>query len=303
MIQSQRMKFMSFIHKIILLFGIFFVYPTYSWGQQNYQGPISLSMGGSGRAAIEAEEGFWLNPAVLSHAKDFSSGVFYSDGLWHEGHNETTYGLSLIDNTEDVLIPGGFSFLNRSRNISGWSPVNEQSFTASIGKFVSHYISSGASIHYRILNPRNGPAQHIWNGSLGFLWVTDPNWGIGLVWDRLVHQNKWNPSLSPELKDVSELSLGVHIIYQKIFRIRLDGSQSLENNPNKKLRWGFGVETLINELNAIRIGGENNDLTRRRALTLGWGFVGPRLRIDYGFRHEWEDGGRGMHSVDFRIPF
>lgn len=258
-------------------------------------------MGGTGRAASEVEEGIFLNPAVLPHSRDFSSSLFYADGENGEGLGETVLGLTLVDNTEGVIVPGGLSYLRKRRTFPDFSPVDEHYCLVSVGGFLDDHLTGGLSLHYRSLQQESGLKESIWNGSLGFIWAPQSNWGLALVWDHFISSQEKGLPIS--LRDLPELGFGLVYIYERIFRFRADLSKALLENPQEKWRLGLGLETFTDTFFAVRLGAEVDDRTNAQFMTTGLAFAGPRLKMDYSFRKNLKSGGGAMHGVDFRIPF
>ncbi|MEK6556066.1 MAG: hypothetical protein AABZ31_12550, partial [Bdellovibrionota bacterium] len=63
-----------------------------------------------------------------------------------------------------------------------------------------------------------------------------------------------------------------------------------------------GIESFIDAFLVLRMGYQINELEDRNYYSLGFGFTGPRLKIDYSYQQN-EDYTKGaMHSVDFRLP-
>ena len=287
---------------VVLFSAAVFIYLIPAQVQaQYYTGPISSALGGTGRAASEPEEGVFLNPAVLPHAKEFSTALFYDDGQVGDGLGETTLGVSFVDNTEGIFIPGSVSYLRRRRTFPGMPSVNEEYWQVSVGKFVTQYLSLGLSIHNRSIDQEGAEDFTYWNGSLGGLWAPSPQWGLGLVWENFSAKQK--DSIPGYLEDLPEVGLGFVYLFENILKARLDASQLLEENPDKKWKLGLGVETYLNNFMALRLGAELDEVSDRQFVTAGLAFLGPRLKIDYAFRKNTKDGKGAMHSVDFRVPF
>lgn len=269
---------------------------------QYFRGPISSALGGTGRAATEAEEGQFLNPAILPHARDFSSAVFYADGEKGKGFGETMVGIGFVDNTEGVLIPGGLTYLKTRRTIKDKPPVNEQYGLVAIGGFLARHFTGGLSIHYRdIVEEGGGLDVSVWNGTLGLLFAPQPDWGIGLAWDHFLTED--SDKLPQHLRDISELGLGAVYLYNEIFRFRFDLARAFGKDVQGKQRFGFGIETFVSNFLAVRVGAERDEMADKTFVSAGWAFAGPRLKLDYSFRNDVRNGNGAMHSVDFRVPF
>ncbi len=268
---------------------------------QYFTGPISSALGGTGRAATEAEEGQFLNPAILPHAREFSSAVFYADGEMGKDLGETVMGVGFVDNTEGVLIPGGLTYLKTRRTFPDKSPVNEQYGLVAIGGFLSRHFTGGLSIHYRDIVEEGGLDASVWNSTLGLLFAPQPDWGIGLTWDHFLTRD--SDKLPRHLRDMPELGLGAVYLYNEIFRFRLDVAKALEKEVQGKYRFGFGIETFTSSFLAVRVGAERDEIADKTFVSAGWAFAGPRLKLDYSFKNDVRNGNGAMHSVDFRVPF
>ncbi|MBK9040768.1 MAG: hypothetical protein IPL83_16720 [Bdellovibrionales bacterium] len=268
---------------------------------QYFTGPISSALGGTGRAATEAEEGQFLNPAILPHAREFSSAIFYADGELGKGFGETVMGIGFIDNTEGVIVPGGFSYLKKRRTFPDKLPVDEQYGLVAIGGFLARHFTGGLSVHYRDIVEEGGLDASVWNSTLGLLFAPRPDWGIGLTWDHFLTRE--SDKLPTHLRDIPELGLGAVYFYNEIFRFRFDVAKALEKHIQKKYRFGFGIETFTSSFLAVRVGAERDEIADKTFVSAGWAFAGPRLKLDYSFKNDVRNGNGAMHSVDFRVPF
>lgn len=268
---------------------------------QYYTGPISSAMGGTGRAASEPEEGVFLNPAVLPHAKKFSTALFYSNGLLGEGLQQNDLAISLVDKTEEVFIPGSISYLRRHRTFPGLPSVDEEYYSVAIGQFVIQHLSLGLRVHYHTVDQDSGKDYSYWGGALGALWAPSPKWGAALVYDNFIINNK--TTHPKHLENIPEVGVGLVYLHKTILKARFDASQPLAENPHRKWKMGLGAETSINHFIALRVGGQADQVSNQKFLTLGWAFLGPRLKIDYSFRKNITDNKGSMHGVDLRVPF
>ncbi|MCB0366488.1 MAG: hypothetical protein H6624_20030 [Bdellovibrionaceae bacterium] len=279
-----------------------FVHLTSALAQAQYfTGPISSGLGSTGRAATEPEEGVFLNPAILPHAKDFSSALYYADGELAENQSGTDLAVSFVDNTEGIFMPGSLSYVRRRRNYPGLPSVNEEYWHVGLGKFVTEYVSVGLGIHYRSVDQEGGEDFTYWNATLGALWAPKPEWGLALVGHNLTAKDIQNRA--GYLEDLPRVGAGFVYLFDRILKARVDVVKPLEENPEDKFQLGLGVETYPNEFSALRVGYELDDLTKHQFVALGLAFLGPRLKIDYSFRKNTKSGSGGMHSVDFRVPF
>jgi hypothetical protein len=268
---------------------------------QYFAGPISTALGGAGRAATEAEEGVFYNPAVLAHAKEFSTALYYGDGQQGEGLGQTDLALSFVDNTEGVFLPGSLSYVRRRKTFSGLPSVNEEYWQAALGTFGTRHLSVGLAVHFRSVDQQGAVDFSYWNATLGTLWAPSPNWGLAVVAHNLSAKEK--ATRAGYLEDLPEVGVGAVLLFERILKTRFDLVRALEENPDSKMRVSIGAETYPNEILALRLGFEKDDRLDQQFASVGFGFLGPRLKIDYALRKNTESGGGAMHSVDFRLPF
>jgi hypothetical protein len=299
-VQLNKKSFGFLIFKITFLVS-FLGFSSLLAHAQYFTGPISSALGGTGRAATEAEEGQFLNPAILPHAREFSSAIFYADGEMGKGLGQTVMGVGFVDNTEGVLIPGGLTYLKTRRTFPDKPPVNEQYGLVAIGGFLARHFTGGLSIHYRDIAEEGGMDASVWNATLGLLFAPQPDWGIGLTWDHFLTRD--SDKLPKHLRDMPELGLGAVLLYNEIFRFRLDVAKALEKDIQEKYRFGFGIETFTSSFLAVRVGAERDEIADKTFVSAGWAFAGPRLKLDYSFKNDVRKGNGAMHSVDFRVPF
>ena len=87
---------------------------------QVYEGAVSAALAGSGRAGMDANEGVFLNPALVALLPASELDGYYKDGYVDRGEHRQALGVSASENSEDELFPGQVAYL-RTRN-TGLSP-------------------------------------------------------------------------------------------------------------------------------------------------------------------------------------
>jgi hypothetical protein len=93
------------------------------------------------------------------------------------------------------------------------------------------------------------------------------------------------------------------VLLSDFFRARLDLSRQLEFNPDGEWQIQGGFESFISEFIVLRLGYDYNHLTQENNFTIGLGFEGPRLKLDYAYVDNGNRLGGALHSIDLRIPF
>ncbi len=291
---SNSREFLIFISLIIVTQYSPFTYAQY------LSGPVSQSLGGAGLAANDEAEQLLLNPAVLVHSHGAAVGYYYSDGYKGKNEHDSFYGATATDNTEDVFISGGVAAFKRRRTFDNFSTLDEIDGQISFAKSLFRQISLGATIEYLQQDAVGGEKYTQVDATLGLLWNPLPVFAVGFVARNLAPTDTDIPE---PIRQRDELGVGIHYIALDFFRFRLDIIRPMQLNPEKDYIFKGGIESLVDAYLAIRIGVQNDGISDRHIYSAGFGFVGPRLKIDYSYVKNAEYSGGAMHSVDFRLPF
>lgn len=264
-----------------------------------FTGPVSSAMGGAGRAAVDPVESHFRNPAVVPHAPQIDMGAYYQDGYRAKQTHETTLGVSMVDNTDEIICPGAIGYLQNRRTFPGLQ-VNEKYIQGSLGSFVVPKLSFGLAGVYVAHDVENGKSYTQWDGILGLLYTPNSNLGLALTYSYFMNPPEDLPKI---LRLMPTVSLGAHYIYEDFLRLRLDVSRQEQDNVDKELIIESGIETRMPPFFVLRLGSQWNDIERRSYITAGLGFDGPRLKIDYSFQKMRGEEGYTMHGVDMRVAF
>lgn len=285
-----------------LSFVVFFSV-TYFSGFSHAQyltGPVASGLGGAGRGAVDEGEQIFLNPATIVHASPFTSALFYIDGYTEKNEHDNILGLSLADNTEGLFFSGGYAYAKRRRTYDARSTIEEQYHQVSLGKFALRHLSFGATVTFLDTDMIEGPSYRQWDFHIGSHYNPHPNFGIGLVFYNVASRHEKVPA---ELQNLDAVALGAHYIFMPMFRLRLDISQQMERNPDQKIHYQMGVESHLSNFMVTRIGYDVDTLAKRNVYSLGVGFNGPRLKLDYFYRKDSDYSAGALHGVDLRLPF
>ena len=249
---------------------------------QSYNSSISAATGGTGRAAIEAGDVSFLNPAALIHLR---GQYFFSSVATDE------YAVSLSDNTGESAFPGAMAFVQKHRTVAA-GELNESDMTMSAAEFAVERFAMGLTAHYVEQRIKDGPTYHKMNGDLGFIYTPKPHIGLGLVVYNLFSDKNEIPE---ELRAKTIVGAGFNYIYHTVWRARFDvDSESVAM---------AGVETYLNRYIITRIGYSDDFDDKRQLLTAGLGFKGPRFGINYAYEGNPQNSEDYRHSVDLAVPF
>ncbi len=267
---------------------------------QYLTGPVASSLGGAGRAANEDGEQFIHNPANVIQASVVSSSLFYLDGYNAKNEHENLWGLSLTDNSEDLLLAGAYVFAHRKRSFANQAQLTEDYHQVSTGQFILKHFSLGASVTYLHSHIEDAKNYDQFNGHIGALYNPVPEFAVGLVAYNIAGRDL---SVPTEIQEGSKLAAGVMWIIDPMVRMRFDLCHVLVQNPDKKFEYQLGFESKTSDLFILRAGFDQDDLSDRKYWSMGLAFDGPRAKIDYIYRKNFEYGGAALHGVDIRVPF
>ncbi|MBK9324554.1 MAG: hypothetical protein IPM97_16690 [Bdellovibrionaceae bacterium] len=261
-----------------------------SWSYaQTYSSASSGAVAGAGRAAVEASDVNYLNPAALVHAK---GRYIYSS--W--SREDLSVGLS--ETGRDVVLPASFSyFVSNSKNNSD-QDVQVQEFRLSVADFIFDRLAIGLTGNDNT-SKINGVKYNQTNANIGLFFT--PTDRLGVAW---VFYNTFEPrsNIPEDLRLRPQMAFGVNTIYQNILRARFDVLSSADNNFGKAIYMG-GFETLWNEWMTLRLGYKNDIKAEQELFTQGLGFNGPVFAMNYSHQGNIKGKDFDRHSIDLLISF
>lgn len=296
MIKSSCLFFNGFLFFLVTLSVTQFPSEGYA---QYLTGPVSSALGGAGVAANEEAEQFLYNPGALTHSKSLSLGSFFSDGDRGENEHDKFTATTVTDNTSDAGIAGGFAFVRREREFDVL-PTREEIF----GQFalaapIYQFLSAGISVEHYRQDEVGGSDYNQTDITVGALYNPNARLGVGLVFRNLLGRDDEVPA---HLQLQDQIIVGVNYIFMRQFRGRFDVVEQVSANPEKNRVYKGGIESYVDAFLVLRAGYQVNELEDRNYYSLGIGFTGPRLKIDYSYVKNEDFSGGAMHSVDFRLP-
>ena len=264
-----------------------------------FQGPLSSSMGGTGRAAMDGAEGAFLNPALLPLLKDYEVDGYYRDGSVDPGQHRQAWGLGAGDNNADAAFPGTLHYIRLRDTGLASGPANGELWHVAVGKAIGNF-SFGASL-YRLSEVVENDQEYVqWNGSLGALWIINQDMGVAYVLNNLAKPGSEVPM---GLRQDMQEGVGFFATLAEVARLRFDITRNEVFNPDKKMVYMVGMENQAGGFTIMRWGYRLDDQAGQRYLTAGVGFHGPRLKLDYSFEKNLYGTSDALHSVDIRLPF
>lgn len=265
-----------------------------------FQGPISKSLGGGGRAGLQSLESGLLNPALVPLIQASDMSAYYQDGYSAAGIHETAYGLGVIDASKEAYFPAAAHYI-RLRN-TGLTPTaaDGELWHAAAGKKFGEWLVTGVSVYRLSYNVEGDREYTQWNYSLGLLALVNEGFGVAYVLENIAKPGSRVPTgLRQELTQ----GLGAYGSVAGLVKVRADIAEQERNNPDHKLVYSASVESMTSQWILFRLGFRRDELQDRRVWTTGFAFNGPRLKLDYAFEKNVEGTSGAVHSVDLRVPF
>lgn len=277
---------------------LFFI--SFSSHAEFFRGPQSSALGGTGRAGLSSTEGVFLNPALVALIPGYEALAYYRDGEIDSGQHRHAYGVGLMDNGSDVAFAGAFNYLRLRDTGRAAGPANGELFHVTAGQSFRNQFALGASVYRLEYEVARANSYQQWNYSLGAIWTPVEGMAVAYVLENLAKPAAKTPVGLRE--DLSQ-NLGLSFTLAQLARLRVDITRLEKGNPDQKLNFGVGLESVTSEFILARLGHRHDGLTNQRIWTAGLGFNGPRLRLDYSFEKNQERASGALHSVDMTLPF
>jgi hypothetical protein len=271
---------------------------SFSISANAYVGSVSAATGEAGRAAVEASETPYGNPASLA----FLSGYYFAAGFGAAkksvGGTAQDLAVSLTDNMRDTVLATSLSYVqNTNRPDSQSEEALSRQFKLSFGNFLRPGFAFGLAVNHkddRLLESRFAQT----NLQSGFLWAPNRDFGAALVMDNLLPPAQ-NVPLAYRLKKTT--AFGASYNYKRFVRLKGD-LISEDNNSFGKPTLAFGMESYMNRWLILRWGLQRNNLEEANLYTGGLGFVGPRFGLHYAYLSSPQNESLSRHSVDLAVP-
>ncbi|MBL7687331.1 MAG: hypothetical protein JNJ49_04810 [Bdellovibrionaceae bacterium] len=288
--------------------------PPADAGERPYRtGPIAAGLGGAGRAAVDATESAWLNPAGLVHIQRYHAAFSTQQSSQESGDSFRDYAVMLADGEPERTTAGAFSYVNRRTLRGGAGEIvgSQQDIQLSFASFVPfpRRLSVGATFRHLIHQEYGGDISQN-NFTLGLLMPMGRKWGFAVVGSDLAGASD---AVSPEARMIPTLAVGVHVVPHQLLRIRADWVKAFEqeapigrpggpSSDSGRSDLRMGLESWFREDFAFRVGGAWLESRDQMWVTTGLGFRGPKLSFGYAFERDVRSGEATRHTFDLWMP-
>lgn len=262
-------------------------------------GPAASALGGSGRAATDASEIGWLNPATLVHIHSYHFALSHQQSHRNQGDGYHDYAVMLADGGEDKIAAGSFSYIQRMTVSRVGVQTKQKDLQGAVGFFFPGKNFSVGLSYRRLIHEQQGADITQDTFSLGTMFPFGEAFGLAVVGHDLAGSSGSAP---PEARFTPSIAAGLHATLIKILQLRADVVRPLRENTQGRNDVHLGLESWFRPDFAFRIGGkwlENRDETWG---TVGIGFKGPRLSFGYSFEKEMRTADGTRHTFDLWLP-
>lgn len=256
-------------------------------------GAISSATAGSGRAAVEASESPFLNPATLPYLR----GYYFTSSYNTSSSKASDLTFSLTDHMPDTVVPTSLGYSQSTTPIVGGGTLRSQDLRLAMAEKISEHLGVGFAIHHK--SDRNDFDSYAQNNLIlaNVISVTD-DLSFGLVFDDVLPANANVPEA---LRLFNHTSAGVSYNYKRVIRAKFDLISATNNSFSKPTAVG-GVESFMNRWLVLRVGVGRNQETSSNILSAGLGFQGPKFGVHYAYFQNAEEENLARHTVDLSIP-
>ncbi len=305
---GQPLQFLQLSLSFILVSACLALGPYLPAQAQVFAGSTAAALGGAGRAGAEGTESLFFNPAVLAHMSRVEVGVFGLSGDWAAGESHKSLAFSVLDANPELPLPGALSYLKRRRDLPSGAELEEELWQVSVGQFVWPHWAVGLSV-LRLQQDLSSAVESLpwadagrkvqWNGALGVLYTPQSHLGVAWTFHNFIPASS---RVTEELRLLPKMGLGGKYLMTDFLRLRLDLEKLLEQNPGGKVDVAMGLESLVGEFVALRLGSRWEPSQGREFFTAGLGFMGPRFLLNYSYQNRLRSGDT-VHGVDLRLAF
>ncbi len=261
---------------------------------QTFLGAAPESMGDSGRAATDAIESHYLNPAALAFTKDYHMGGVFQEariGLETPANN---YAFVVTDNSPDKFAAAGLGYVYKRSSFVDRTYI-DQDFSLSFAGKVLPTFSLGMQGHRLVRQVSGGGGFVKHNLTFGTLIVPSRFLGVAVVaYDMLADD---------DLDLVPVIALGVHVVVLDIIRLRADIARQEKRNPDRQGSLGLGLEIVGGYGFLVRTGGLWDNLNRQTFWSTGLGWEGPNLSLAYAYKTNINVAGDSTHTFQTWLNF
>lgn len=267
---------------------------------QQFTPPRLQGAGGTGLASFEGYQGAMVNPATLVDGPQVEGGAYYQD-ISGDGEDQTLSGVGFFDNGPISFFSGSFNYYGLNRRFVSGGRVFSEVFMLSIAERYNEVWAFGVNLNFQrntILGLSNNEEKNL---DVGLMFTPYSELGFGLMVASVL------PVDAEEVPDTFQrpnyVALGSTFIYGGYFQVRGDLYRYTRGEAAGTSKYALGLEASGHEFMRWRTGLARDNFSKENSYMLGFGFDGPKLRLDYAYKKSTNDPQSQLHSVDLRLSF
>ncbi len=261
-------------------------------------GALSAGQGGTGRAAVEATESVYLNPAGLALITGFYSNFAYQTGFTGLDSNRNTYSVTMTDGSKGLMFPGSLGFRRHSVQSANGASYKENEFKAGFGYRVTPRLSVGLGGTHLRADSYIGEDFNQSNVDAGVLIGLQPNWGLSFSGENLIKQSD---NIPLALRRNARVAMGTQYVYQKSVTLRYETLMPLHLKNTQLLGHRAGLSIAMKSRFYLNGGYSVDDALGQNWGSVGVAWMGPRMKIAYSMQREERLGLGDRHLVDLWV--
>ncbi len=270
-----------------------------------FEGAVSMATGGSGASVLEDSEAGALNPAFigailgyrirLTGASGSEDGIDFSSNEKRETYlGRKSYLVSITDNTPETLFASGLHYQKIEDAKGVFEYQNGLLNFGYVADEQNKKLFWGWGFGYLVAtDKRQLESVHSGYLQLGTVYFVTSDFSIGFVTDELRGVKN----------SFQKTEIGTSYILSHLLRLRAGVSQGLFNDSqgaDNLAEFYAGAEAYLNRWFVLRWGGRlKGDQSSGQ---VGFGFVGPRLNLNYAYVPEMGHPDQLSHWVDLSLP-
>jgi hypothetical protein len=260
----------------------------------DFQSPRTVALGGAGHAGPMLNDAIYLNPSYVSLLPTYavSGNYFMFNGLG-EARDPHGRGLnaSIQDGRSELFQAGAGFTIRDNENI------------LNIGASKALIQRGGVGVGGKFIFPKNGTRKMITETSLSTSYVP-----LGWAQGALIVDNLLQSDEAKAQGIYRKIILGTKVNIQSIVLIYFDPQLSPDDPRGSSYGFESGVEWPVMNDFFLRVGMYRNatipvSYDRGRGYGMGFGWIAPRISLDYGYARVVEPVAFTAHVFGFTAYF
>jgi hypothetical protein len=285
-------KIKGFFPALGLVLCALFAFPA---SGSDFWSPRTAALGGAGHAGPLLNDAIYLNPSFVSLLPTYgiSANYFTYSGTGGEDQGPRGHGLngSIQDGRSELFQAG-----------AGYT-IREDATMLHVGASKSAVQKTGLGAGGKFIFPKDGSRKMIADGTFSFTALPVDFLQVAAIVDNIVQSDE-----AKARGFFREYILGTKTNVQGIILLYFDPHLTPDDPVNASFGYEMGVEWPIMQDFFLRVGMYKNSNVayaniRGRGYSFGFGWIAPRISLDYGFVRTVDPATFNGHVFGFTVYF